>query len=165
MTPFAQRLVLLIGCATAAAFGPGAVRAATETATLQVTATVADTCSVEVTPLDFSLLKVGAPTDEAAAGTVSIICSANKAAMSVLLNGGDFALSGQRRMISDAGFYVPYQIYLNAARSTPVSIGDALFSGSVSAAVPQLLQIYGRVPAGDYHAGTYNDEISVTVNY
>ncbi|MFT6533500.1 MAG: spore coat protein U-like protein [Limimaricola cinnabarinus] len=165
MKPFAQRLVQLIGCVTAAALGPGTASAAIETAKLNVTATVADTCSVEVTPLDFSLLKVGAPTEEAAAGTVSIICSADKSAMSVFLDGGTFAISGQRRMKSDAGTHVPYEIYSNAARTAPLSISDALFSGSILATAPQLFQIYGRVPAGQYSAGTYSDTISVTVNY
>ncbi|GAD56301.1 sigma-fimbriae tip adhesin [Limimaricola cinnabarinus LL-001] len=85
--------------------------------------------------------------------------------MSVFLDGGTFAISGQRRMKSDAGTHVPYEIYSNAARTAPLSISDALFSGSILATAPQLFQIYGRVPAGQYSAGTYSDTISVTVNY
>lgn len=165
MPRFLNDFAFPAGCFMVVAAMANVAYAASETANLDVTATVADTCSVEATALDFSTINVNAPTDEVSAGAVSITCSASKPLMSVIVGGGAHESAGLRRMSDGGSGFVPYQVYLDPARTAPLAIGDTLFSGAIPAALPQTFQVYGRVPAGTYSAGTYSDVISVTFNY
>lgn len=138
--------------------------AATDTAVLGVSATVADTCVVAASlPLAFATFDSGSVIDEDSAGLVSVICSSNKV-VQVSLGGGLNESSGQRQMIG-TGNLVPYNVHSDASHSTAVAVDGDLFNGAVVAAVPTNLSVYGQIPAGDYVAGTYADTITVTLTY
>ncbi len=155
----------LMGCLSVMTAASNPALAATETTNLSVTATVADTCSIEATTLNFSAINLGAHTDDVAPAVISVACSASKPLLTVVIGGGANENAGQRRMSDGAGAFVPYQLFANVNRLSPIPIGTGVGIGSFATAQENTVSIYGRVPAGTYKAGTYNDVISVTVNY
>lgn len=146
------------------AMAPSAL-AATATTNLTITATVADTCIVAATTVAFGSLSGATDTDEATAGNISLSCTSNKTGVTVALGGGDNALGGQRRMDDGGSNYVPYNLFSDAAHNNDVAINGNIFSGNVTAAVPQSIDVYGQVPAGSYAAGAYTDTVVITVTY
>lgn len=139
--------------------------AATTSADLTITATVADTCIVSATTLTFGSLSGATTTDEATAGNIALTCTSNKTGVTVALGGGDSALGGQRRMSDSGSNYVPYDLFSDDTHNDDVAINGNIFSGNVTAAIPQSIDVYGQVPAGSYAAGAYTDTVVITVTY
>lgn len=141
--------------------------AATETGTMGVSATVSRTCTVTAAPLAFGNLNTAANTD--ASANISVTCTAGSStdAPSVTFGAGANAASNQRQMIGgDSGTaLIPYGLYANTARTT-----DLLSTAPVSATtsnngVNYSVTVYGRVPAGTYEMGNFNDSVTVTLTY
>jgi spore coat protein U-like protein len=96
--------------------------------------------------------------------------------MTIELDGGTNAFSGQRRLAS-GGNYINYHLYQpTAAGNAPSSPAVAWGNGGVSATGSaftstcngnaQLFNVYAQVPAGQtLFAGTYTDAVMVTVTY
>ncbi|UWR24302.1 spore coat U domain-containing protein [Sulfitobacter sp. S190] len=142
----------------------GPVWAATSTGNLNVTATVANSCSISTTALDFSLVNIGSLTNEATAGEIEILCTATQSSTTVTIDGGQNESAGQRRMES-AGNFMPYDIHTDAAHANNVASGGTVYSGSINAANTLSVSLYGQVPAGSYVAGSYNDVLTITLIY
>ena len=150
-------LALVVGLA-----GPSL--SAVATGNLNVTATVANSCSIATNALDFSLVNVGAITNEATAGEIEVTCTASQTGATVTLDGGQNENTGQRRLEA-AGNFVPYNVFSDAAHTSSVAVGGNIYSGNITAATPLTVMVYGQVPDGTYTAGTYNDVMTVTLTY
>lgn len=68
-------------------------------------------------------------------------------------------------MSDGASSYIPYSIYTDSGRSSAITMGGPLYTGTIGATTPLVLSVYGAVPAGTYPAGTYTDAATITINY
>ncbi len=142
------------------------VTGTTATASYGLTATVAPSCTVGVTAMNFGT-KGALTTVTDATSTVSVLCS-NTAPYSVSLGNG---LNGTgptaRKMLNGAPNSVTYGIYSDAARSVAwgSTIGVNTVSGTGNGA-SQPITAYGRVPIqATPILGTYTDTVVVTVTF
>lgn len=138
------------------------LNAATQTTTFLVTANVNGTCSISANPIPFGTY-TGAQVDQSA--TLQVNCT-NLQAYTVTLNNGVNATGVQRRM-NNAGQYIPYQIYTDAAHA---NIWNASTGANINAGIGdgtnQSYTMYGRAPGGGATAaGAYQDTITATVTY
>lgn len=161
----ASRLVVLLALA---ALGKAAL-AATATTTFDVTATVADTCSISASNLAFGAYDPGAGALE---GTTTIVatCTENTT-YNIGLDAGSNAASATsttRAMKESLTInYLDYELYQNSART--IVWGSTLGTDTVSQTSvggDESHTVYGQVPGGQFvPAGSYSDTINVTITY
>ena len=148
---------------------PSAVPAATTTATLNVSASVSASCTLTATAITFGALTSAISTTPVnATGTITVNCTPSDA-LSIALNGGSNATSGQRHLANGANTLTYNINQPNAAGTAPssplVAWGD---SGATATGAPytttgtganQVLNVYGVVPAqtATLAAGNYID--------
>jgi len=139
--------------------------------TFQVTATIASSCTVSGSALNFggSIDPLATATPIDATSTLSVVCT-NTTPYTVALNAGVNAGGASnfstRRMKSGSNT-LGYQLYLDAGRSTVWGDGTAssTSSGTGTGSV-QNLTIYGRLPSlANVVPGAYTDTVTVTVSY
>lgn len=159
-----HRLHAILIAASLAVAGNGAW-AQTATGNLIVTAGVLDTCSVVVSPLTFATLSTVVVTNELTAGTITITCTSTHASTTVALGGGQNENAGQRRMADGLGNFVDYDLFSDSGHASSVAIDGNIYSGSITAATPQVITVYGQVPAGTFAIGAYTDSVLVTLTY
>lgn len=174
MNSIRNKLTLKLLGAVCVSMVAGGAFAATSTTTFEVTATVADSCSVTATSLAFGSIT---PVDNAnidATSTVSVTCS-NGTAYEIRLDDGVHSsdLTVATRRMSDGGLlsaedFLSYQLYSDAGRS--VIWGETTLVNVVTATGNGSLQgntVYGRIPLGQQSAptGLYSDTINVTVSF
>ena len=176
------KLASLVGSAmVACSIGSGAW-AGTNTGSLSVTSSVAQTCTVSTT----SALAFG-PYDPIAAsallgtGSVSIKCTKGSSAITIDLDAGSHASGSQRKMLGGtSGDFLNYNV-TQPATTTPwtscagstvwgSTVGGSVYTPSGvtwSAAAAQAFRVCGSVPAvQDVSAdGSYTDTVIVTVNF
>lgn len=160
--------------AASAAMISNAGNAATATGNLLVTATVTSACLVATLPVAFGVYNPTSVTPADATGTVTVTCTLGNTYTIALDAGANPSTAGNvntRRMLSGASDYLPYNLYLDAGRTTVWGDGT---SGSLnpttgtftSTGLPQLYSVYGRVPINQYVAGgVYLDTVVATVTY
>ena len=155
-------------------------RAATATANLVVTATVAAKCTITTTPLDFGEydpVVANATTALNATGSVTVACTKGSTGLSVGLdNGGNF--SGTRRM-AGGGDFLGYAVY-RPPNNTPgtacsfpgtlawgTTIGtDTLALTNAASKAARTYNVCGTIPAGqDVTVATYSDTVVATINF
>ena len=143
--------------------------AASATASMPVSATVANNCTITTNAVAFGSydpIVAQASADLDASGAVIIACT--KGAVTTLgLDTGANALSSARRLAS-SGNFLTYELYQDSSRSTVWGdSGAALFnSGTAPSKAARTFPVYGRVTAGqDVPAGSYTDTIVATVNF
>lgn len=163
MHSFRSLRILKGACSLALLLAPIAVMA--QTSNLSVSASVADSCTIVTTGLDFGSLSSSSATNEATPGSVDITCTADKTAVTVSVDGGNNASSGQRRMDDGATAFVPYNVYSDSGRTTLISENGALYTGNLTANVTTQLPLYGQVPSGGYSAGSYGDTLVITLTF
>lgn len=140
--------------------------AVTKTAELGVSALVADSCTITtVTPLAFATLDTSSDANQVTPGALSVLCTSTKTAISVSLGEGTNADSSQRRMSNGSGAFIPYNVFKDAAHETSVAVDGDIYDGGVTALLPQVLFVYGKIPQGSYATGVYSDTITVTLTY
>lgn len=166
-------LTLLASLATAPAF------AATVSANLTVRATVVSSCNLNTNAtadagnavIDFgnvtstlTATAVEAGTDTSGGAALSIICTTGTP-YSVSAGLGNNANGSQRRMIGGTA-YLPYALFSDQNRSSPIINGTPFFNGTGNG-VSQPIPIYGRIPANTTlpPAGAYQDVVVLTVEY
>ena len=145
----------------------------TGTSNMNVSATIKHSCSIDNTPMAFGAydgVVANASTALNATATVISSCTSGAAAL-ITMNAGNSAGSGSddvpvRRMASEAGDYLVYQVYSDVSRETvwgnAVPIGVAL----TGTGLPQTLTVYGSIPSAQMvPEGDYNDQIIVTITY
>lgn len=142
--------------------------AATATTTFKVTATVASSCKVTATDLDF-----GAYDPLAAAldgtSTITATCTAQTPYTIGLDAGLNAGGTTTRRMIGDdtATTLLSYELYSDTTRSAIWGApGGATVAQSALTGGALNYTVYGRIPASQYvPAANYADTVTVTVTY
>ena len=143
------------------------------TSVLNVSATVKHFCSIGTNPMTFGVYDgVVANASNALEATATVIstCTSGTEAL-ITMNAGASEGSGSddvpvRRMTSEAGDYLIYQVYSDVSRETVW--GNAVPTGVAltGTGLPQTLTVYGSIPSAQMvPEGDYNDQIVVTITY
>lgn len=144
------------------------VGAATQTASLAVSATVNNNCAITTTALAFGTydpITTHATADLDNTGTVVIACTKG-ATTSIELNLGANAAVSQRRLKSGVNF-LNYEVYQDSTRATVWGTGTAkLDTGVAPSKAARTYTAYGRVAMNqDVPSGSYTDTVTATVNF
>ena len=140
-----------------------------QTATLAVTATVANGCTITTTPLAFGAYDpVVANATTGLSGTGGVVITCTKSAITHIgLGLGSNALASVRRMVLGTDF-LNYELYQDAAHGTVWgTVGAAMLSPvAAPSKAARTFSVYGLVPpAQDVAAGSYTDSVVATVNF
>jgi spore coat protein U-like protein len=144
--------------------------AATANASLSVTASVTNNCTVSTSPLAFGAydpVVANASASLDATGTITVACTKG-AATTIALSAGSNASGSTRRMIDGSSNYLTYEMYQDSARSTIWgSSGAGLFTPAAAPSkAARNFTVYGRIPASqDIPGGNYTDTVTATVNF
>jgi spore coat protein U-like protein len=144
--------------------------AASASASLNVSASVANNCSISTSALAFGVydpLVAHASVNLDGTGTITIACTKG-ATSTIALNLGGNASGASRRMTDGSTNYLTYEMYQDSARSTVWgSSGAAQFTPPAAPTkAARNFTVYGRIPAGqDIPAGNYADTVTATVNF
>lgn len=147
--------------AAALAAGSQGAFAASTTGTLDVQATVVNTCVVQTTPVVFAAVGL----DEVTAnGSVTVNCT-NTNGFTVALDGGDSGnISARTLSHTTLPASFTYQLYTNPGLTTVW--GDGVTGSTANGTGPsQTLTVYGRTTSTPNTAGAYSDAVQVTVTY
>ena len=176
------KLVGLVGSAmVACSIGSGAWAAGSNSATLSVTSSVAQTCTVTTSPLAFGAYDPIAVSALAGTGSVSVKCTKGSSGITIDLNAGSHVSGSQRRMLGGtSGDFLNYDV-TQPATTTPwtscagstvwgSTVGGSVYTPSGvtwSAAAAQAFTVCGSVPAAQDVSvdGSYTDTVIVTVNF
>jgi spore coat protein U-like protein len=152
---------LLLALALAAM--PMAARAATDTGTLAVTATVRSGCALSGGNLDFGQYVSGQATDLDVTGTISYTnCNGS---LSFALDGGGSASVTAREMRSGTN-RLSYQIYRNATRNAIWGTGSDAQGVTLLSTQSGSVTVYGRIPKSQtVPDGTYTDTVNITLTF
>jgi spore coat protein U-like protein len=135
-----------------------------------VTANVLPQCSTYVTTdMDFGSNAGAIAANIDRTSTIGLTCL-NRTAYSIALDNGLYASGTTRRMqhTTNPAWFIPYELYRDSNRSqrwgSTVNVDVVAGTGNGGA---QQLTVYGRAPAsvGPVAAGSYNDQIKVTITY
>ncbi len=131
--------------------------------TINIQATIAATCTLGArNAINFGT-QPGLFKRSDAAGSVLLTCPVNRA-WTLSFDGGRYLSGTVRRMRSAAGYYVPYAIYRDAARTNAIAVNGTI-TGTGTGTV-QTTTIYGRTePPTPPPVGTYQDFIVVTLSF
>jgi spore coat protein U-like protein len=149
---------------------PVSVQAASVTASLSVSATVVNNCTVSTAPLAFGTydpVVANGSTSLDGTGSVTIACTKG-ATSTVGLNLGGNASGSTRRLGDGASNFLTYEVYKEAARANVWgNTGVDLYSPGVAPSkTPRTLTVYGRIVGDqDVPAGSYTDSTTATVNF
>jgi spore coat protein U-like protein len=148
---------------------PAVAAPAPTPSSIQVSATVAGTCTLSTTPMQFG--SYNSSNEATAVSTILVTCT-NGLAPQVHLDQGQNPLSGstleapQRSMVSStlpAGT-LAYGIYQD--QNNTVWGGGATSQSFLADGGPKGLTAYGKIPAGQTApVGDYSDTVDVTVTY
>ncbi|WP_322866322.1 spore coat U domain-containing protein [Aquicoccus sp. G2-2] len=161
-----KRTLGAFGFACCAALAQPASAATSTTGDLSVIAVVADTCILATgTALSFATVNTATTSNEVTPGLVTVTCTATRSAITVTLDGGDNLDGSDRQMKSTNNDLLPYEVFSDSGHTEAVAVNGTIYDKGVTAAIPQVIPVYGQVPAGSYNAGAYSDTITVTLNY
>jgi spore coat protein U-like protein len=148
--------------------------AATATTNMTVQMTIAASCTVSATTLDFgtqTLIDINSNID--ASSTLTVTCT-NDAPYNVALspgaNAGGSGVSARKMKIGATSDMVNYQLYSDSGHTTvwgETTSGSPDVVTGTGSGDAQNITVYGRVPSGQTNPkiGAYTDTILVTVNY
>lgn len=146
-----------------------AVSARTATATMQVTATVTESCTLAANPLSFGTF-TNLPSSVDADSSIIVNC-ASGVAYSAVMSVGTGANVGAdifRRLLLTGNFGLDYNVYTDPARTIPVGNGNAgtALTG-VGNGAPQSIGVFGRIfPRPTTPTpGNYTDALVVTLTF
>lgn len=138
------------------------------TTTFQVTATVADSCLVSATDLNFGAYNPAAGALDGTS-TISAACTAGTSYEIGLSAGTGTPATTTRAMTGNdlAGTPLDYELYSDASRSTIWGeTAGTTVAQSASTGGALHYTVYGRIPASQYvPAANYVDTVTVTVTY
>jgi len=143
----------------------GPASAAVEEGTLNVTATVIAQCTISTSAVAFGEIS---PTQAASAtGSISISCDDDNTLDSVVLDGGNNASGGSRRMSDGGTNYIPYT--LSVGGSAVAVNGDIAGEFTLVGSGPYAdsVDVDGAIAStGTARAlGSYSDAVTITVTY
>ena len=162
----ATRLLPVFAAAAVLSAGKGdtPALAATDTATLTVTASVAAVCNVQSATLAFGAYDPAAA-DLDATTAIDLTCTPGTT-YDIGLDGGGSANVLARQM-ANGGATLDYSMYQDASRTTNWgdTVGTDTVSGTGGGGV-QTHTVYGRIPTGQFVAtGAYSDTVTITVTF
>jgi spore coat protein U-like protein len=148
----------------------------TRTSTVDVTTTVAASCSISAATLTFAAydpINANASTPDDATGHILIRCTKGAGGITIDLGTGSHNGGNQRQMVhaTSSSVLLPYEVYKESTRAVVWGTGD---SGAVLAG-PALdgtgadvsVTMFGRIPSGQLQAiaGSYSDSIISTIQF
>jgi spore coat protein U-like protein len=145
-------------------------QAASATANLGVSATVANNCTISTSAMAFGAydpVVANASTGLDGVGTITTACTKG-ATTTIGLSLGANASGVTRRLTNSAGNYLSYEIYLDSGRSTiwGNSGSDLLSPAAAPSKAARSFTAYGRIVSSqDVPAGAYADTVTATVNF
>jgi spore coat protein U-like protein len=154
--------------AAAIAFGVTGAYATTSTGILNVSATVAASCTVGAQPLNFGVITGALPANPktiTANTAIGVNCTQGLA-YTVGLGSG---LNGNRYMkAANSTAKIPYDLYTDSSfTSSWTAISGGNTPGTTGNSNTQSLVVYGAITAagGNLPADTYSDQVIITVSY
>lgn len=160
-----RRCVRGLPSAILAALGFGPLCAGTVSGTMAVTATVEESCNLDVRPMVFGAVP-GKHDDIDASSSLVLACTP-AASYVVTLDHGRHGNYGARRMADATGTrFLAYELYRDAARTRRwgAAMEDAV-SGFTPAGGRIEFAVYGKLAAAPAVAGAYGDTVTVTVSF
>lgn len=151
------------------AVAPMASAAGSNSASLNVTLTLENTCGITATGVNFGTQTTLASTIDAA-GSVVVTCTSTGGTYNVSFNAGSTTggTIGQRLLTNGAGDTINYNLYTTTARTVILGNGTAgvVVSGTGNGAA-QSYDVFGRVASGQgaKPIGVYNDVVTATVSF
>lgn len=157
--------------------------AATATANLAVTATIAQTCSIAIpTNLAFGVydpVSVNASAALTASGSVSIACTKGATGLSIGMGAGNNASAGTNRMKDSSINFINYSIFQPPNNTpgtacnytSPTVWGSTVGTNTLNLTSPpsktaRVYNICGSIPGGqDNPPGSYTDSVVATINF
>ena len=161
-----MRKILMVAAGAGAAL---ATPAFANTADLEVTATVEDSCTVQNSTMNFGTLSVINGTNHDATASVSLTCTIG-ADYTVSLDNGVNAGAGTQRFLSydDGGAVhnIPYNLYSDSTRSNAWASAGVNPAGTATGTA-ETVTVYGRIPstANNVMAGSYTDTVTVSITF
>jgi len=164
----AAALALVVGFTATHAF------AGSSTGNLNVSATVASTCTISQTSaLTFTGYDRAAGSPNDSTGSMTIACTNGGSPTSVDFSTGansgsacDTASGGadaNNRCLKSGSNYLAYNIYADSGRTTLFGLTGTTTTAETSTGA---FTVYGRIPAGQaVPTGSYTDTLVATVNY
>ncbi len=155
-----------------AAAGAGTVLAApayANTADLDVSATVEDSCTVANSTMNFGTLSVISGTNHDATASVSLTCTIG-ADYTMSLDDGSNAGAGTQRYLNyndgTTDHQIPYDLYSDTTRSTAWAASGVNPAGTATGSA-ETVTVYGRIPstAANVIAGSYTDTVTVSISF
>jgi len=148
-----------------------AVSAANETASLTVSATVTNNCTISTAALAFSQYDpviANASADLDGTGRVTVACTKG-ATPNIGLGTGSSASGSSRRLSDGSGVnYLTYDLFQDSSRSVAwTNAGSGLLTPvAATSKAARDFTVYGRISANqDVPAGSYTDSVVATVNF
>jgi spore coat protein U-like protein len=145
-------------------------QAATATANLAVSATIANNCTITTIAVGFPtydpIVTHASTPDDSTTGSVTVTCTKGAAATIGLGLGAN--VSGTQMRMANGTNYLNYALYQDSGHATVWGTSGAglLSPGAAPSKAPRTFQVYGRIPAAqDLPAGTYTDTVVATVNF
>lgn len=160
-----------LGVAGTLVLSTGQAHAGSATASLAVSATVANNCTISTTAVAFGaydpvVANASSPLDNSG-GKVTIACTKGATTTIALALGAN--ASGSQRRLKDAGTnYLNYELYQDSGHSTVwgTSGANLLTPAAAPSKAARDFTVYGQVAASqDVPAGTYTDTVVATVNF
>jgi spore coat protein U-like protein len=166
-------LLLMLGT-----LGAPLTQAFTSTGNMDVSATIETACAVSASPMAFGVVQPGVVKD--AEATITAVCTSGTTYTLDLGDGLNHITTGgtggqYRRQMASAASRLPYIIYIDATRATPIDASAAgtlaynnLLTSTVGNGLEQAVTIYGRVVGAESLAkipGVYGDTVVVTIAF
>jgi len=166
-------------CAANASYAAGS-----QTATVTIHATVAPTCSISATSLEFNNYDPTSTTDKLGTGTVTLTC-VKGSQPTISLTTGLNPNGAQRRMINAVtSDFLTYELYKPVAANPAIDLPSTACVGTetqiwgldvpsrlhppiATSADPATYNICGVIPKGQSTVGTgdYTDTVTATINF
>jgi spore coat protein U-like protein len=166
-------------CAANVSYAAGA-----QTATVTIHATVAPTCSISATSLEFNNYDPTSTTDKLGTGTVTLTC-VKGSQPTISLTAGLNPNGGQRRMINAVtSDFLNYDLFKPTAANPAIDLPNTACAGTENqpwgldvpsrlhppiapTADPLTYNICGVIPKGQLTVGTgdYNDTVTAEINF
>lgn len=147
--------------------------AATTNSMLSLSAAVQPVATLTANTLALPVLPLSSTSS--AVSAVTVLCMPGDT-VTIALNAGENALSGQRRLTNGSA-YINYELYQptatgNAMSSPPIAWGDGGVTTAGSAfgapctGSAQVFNVYAQVPSGQVMpSGNYADAVTITLTY
>jgi spore coat protein U-like protein len=149
---------------------PLAVSGANETASLTVSATVTNNCTISTAALTFAPydpVVANATNNLDGTGRVTVACTKG-ASPTIGLGSGSSASGSARRLADGSGNFLSYELYQDSGHSQAwANSGLALLTaGAATSKTARDFTVYGRIAGNqDVPAGSYADTVVATVNF